>query len=177
VIQDASFITSNPGHARADTPREDQAKTRRSCDGTWTKKGSKLYFGYKLHILLDKAHQLIRQITTTTASLHDSRIDLSQKGETVYWDKGYFGVRPQASMDKTMHRAVRNHPLSTREKGRNKVISRTRSLVERPFAVIKTVFHAGYVRVTTCARAHVKCIFSCFSFNLKQLLTIERQTA
>jgi len=34
VIQDASFITSDPGHARADTPHGDQAKTRRSHDGT-----------------------------------------------------------------------------------------------------------------------------------------------
>lgn len=177
VIQDASFITSDPGHARADTPRGDQAKTRRSRDGTWAKKGSKSYFGYKVHILLDKDHQLIRRITTTTASLHDSQIDLSEKGETVYRDKGYFGVKPQASMDKTMHRAVRNHPLSLKEKRRNKAISRTRSLVERPFAVIKTEFRAGSVRVTTCARTHVKCLFSSFSFNLKQLLTIERQTA
>jgi len=75
-----------------------------------------------------------------------------------------------------MHRAVRNHPLSLKEKRRNKAINRTRSLVERPFAVIKTVFHRGYVRVTTCTRAHVKCLFSCFSSNLKQLQTIERQT-
>jgi len=157
-----SSITSEPGHAHADTPRGDQAKTRRSHDGTRTKKGSKSYFGYKLHILQDKDHQRIRRITTTTASLHDSRIDLSKKGETVYRDKGYFGVRPKASMDKTTHRAARNHPLSAREKRRNKAISRTRSLVERPFAVIKTVFHAGHVRLTTCARAHVKCLFSCF---------------
>jgi len=74
------------------------------------KKGSKSYFGYKLHILQDKDHQLIRRIATTTASLHDSRIALSEKGETVYRDKEYFGVKPRASMDKTktMHRAVRN---------------------------------------------------------------------
>ncbi len=39
------------------------------------------------------------------------RIDLSRKGETVYRDKGYFGVKPRASMDKTMHRAVRGRPL------------------------------------------------------------------
>ncbi len=116
-------------------------------------------------------------ITTTTASLHDSRIDLLQKGETVYRDRGYFGVKPRASMDRTMHRAIRGHPLSIKEKRRNRAISRTRSLVGRPFVVIKTVFHAGYVRVTTCARAHVKYIFSGFAFNLKQLLTVERQTA
>ena len=128
VMQDASFITADPGHASADTPRGEQARTRRSRDGTWAKKGSKSYFGYKLHSLMDKDHQLIRRIETTTASLHDSRIDLSRKGETVYRDKGYFGVKPQASMDKTMHRATRGHPLSIKENRRNKAISRTRAL-------------------------------------------------
>lgn len=66
-----------------------------------------------------------------------ARIDLSRKDETAYRDKGYFGVKPQASVDKTMHQAVRNHPLSIKENRRNKIISRTRSLVERSFAVIK----------------------------------------
>ena len=46
VIQDATFITADPGHATADTPRGDQARTRRSRDGTWVKKGKKSQFGY-----------------------------------------------------------------------------------------------------------------------------------
>lgn len=33
VVQDASFITADPGHAWADKPRGDGAKTRRSRDG------------------------------------------------------------------------------------------------------------------------------------------------
>ena len=132
VIQDATFITADPGHATADTPRGDQARTRRCRDGTWAKKGTGSQFGYKPHTLFDREFQLIRRLATTTASLHDSRIDLSKPGETVYRDKGYFGVKPAASMDKTMHWAVRNHPLSIREKRRNRAISRTRVLVERP---------------------------------------------
>jgi IS5 family transposase len=43
---------------------------------------------------MDRDYQLIRRFETTTASLHDSGIDLSRKGETVYRDKGYFGVKP-----------------------------------------------------------------------------------
>ncbi|SNY22908.1 Transposase domain [Methanohalophilus euhalobius] len=41
TIQDATFIHSNPGHAKADTPRGEDAKTTRSRDGTWVKKGGK----------------------------------------------------------------------------------------------------------------------------------------
>lgn len=42
VIQDASFITTDPGHAPADKPRGDQAKTRRSRDGSWGKRALNL---------------------------------------------------------------------------------------------------------------------------------------
>jgi IS5 family transposase len=44
VIQDATFITSDPGHAPAEKPRGDLARTRRSRDGTWAKKGKNSYF-------------------------------------------------------------------------------------------------------------------------------------
>jgi IS5 family transposase len=97
VIQDATFITADPGHATADTPRGDQVRTRRSRNGTWAKKGSKSQLEYKFHILMDKDWQPIRWIERTTASVHDSRIDLSRKGETVYRDKGDFCVKPRAS--------------------------------------------------------------------------------
>jgi hypothetical protein len=36
---------------------------------------------------------LIREIGTSTASLHDSQIDLSIEGEVVFRDRGYFGVK------------------------------------------------------------------------------------
>lgn len=172
IIQDATFITSDPGHKPIDTPRGDDTKTRRSRDGTWTKKGNKSSYGYKLHTAVDKENQLIRRFKTTTASVHDSQIDLAEKNETVYRDRGYFGVKPRASIDKTMKRATRNHPLSLKEKRRNKAISRVRSLGERPYAVIKKVFHSGHVMVTTIARANIKCMFSCMSYNLYRLFTL-----
>ena len=169
MIQDASFILSDPGHAKMDEPRGNEAKTRRSKDGTWAKKGQKSHFGYKLHTIVDKETQIIRRFATSTASLHDSKIDLSEPGETVYRDRGYFGSSINGSMDKTMKRATRNHPISTKDKRRNKAISRVRSLGERPYAVIKRVFHAGYVMVTTVERVNIKNLFSCFSYNLYRM--------
>ena len=174
VIQDATFITADPGHAKADKPRGDEAKTRRSKDGTWAKKNRKSYFGYKLHSKMDTEHGLIRDIKTTTASLHDSQVDLSAKGEVVYRDKGYFGA-PTKGYGATMKRATRGHPLNIKEELRNKRISRKRSPGERPYAVIKSVFNSGHVRVTTVARVGVKMIFTAFAFNLYHLATIKRR--
>jgi IS5 family transposase len=176
VIQDATFITADPGHASADKPRGDEARTRRSKDGTWAKKNSKSYFGYKLHSKMDTEHGLIRDIETTTASLHDSQIDLSKEGEVVYRDKGYFGAQPEG-YDATMKRATRGHPLGIKDEMRNKRISRKRAPGERPFAVIKRVFNAAHVMVTTTARVGVKMAFTAFAFDLYQLRTLKRREA
>jgi len=92
VMQDATFITSDPGHSPADKPRGPEAKTRRNKEGTWAKKGGKSHFGYKLHIKTDIDHGLIRAVETTPANVHDSQIDLSEPGEVVYQDKEYFEV-------------------------------------------------------------------------------------
>jgi len=92
VAQDASFITADPGHVKKDKPRGGEARTRRSRDETWVKKGSKSSFGFRLHAKSDTDHGLIRDLETTTASVHDSQVDLSRKGEVVYLDKAYHGV-------------------------------------------------------------------------------------
>ena len=117
---------------------------------------------------------MIWEIQTSTASLHDSQIDLSKEGEVVYRDKGYFGVKP-LGFDATMKRGVRNHPIGIWDKLRNKRISRKRSPGERPYAVIKNVFHHAHTHVTTVIRAHVKMVFAAFSFNLYQLGTLKKQ--
>jgi transposase, IS5 family len=171
VVQDASFITSDPGHAPVDTPRGEEAQTRRSKDGAWVKKGNKSYYGYKLHAKMDVDHGLVRDLETTPANVHDSRVDLSLPGEVVYRDKGYQGVKPRG-WNATMKRAARGHPLSIWDRLRNRRINRKRAPGERPFAVIKRVFGSGHVLVTTVPRVHVKLVFACFCFNLAQLCTL-----
>jgi transposase, IS5 family len=46
VVQDACFITADPGHTPAEEPRGDEAQTHRSKDGAWSKKAGKSYFVY-----------------------------------------------------------------------------------------------------------------------------------
>ena len=176
VVQDATFITADPGHATVDTPRGDEAKTRRSRDGSWAKKGSKSYFGYKLHSKVDTDLGLIRELKTTTASVHDSQVDLSREGEVVYRDRGYQGAEAKGYAA-TMRRGARDHPLNILDKLRNRRISKKRAPAERHYAVIKRVFHATHVLVTTVQRVNVKMIFTAFGFNLYQLWTIRRQGA
>jgi transposase, IS5 family len=86
----ASIITSDPGHAKSDTPREEEAETRLSKYGTLAKKGTKFYFGYKHHGAMDEDFGMIRTIEVTTAKVHDSQVNLANEGEVRYADKGLF---------------------------------------------------------------------------------------
>ena len=173
VIQDATFITADPGHQRVNEPRGPEAKTRRNKEGEWAKKNGKSHYGYKLHTLADIDYGLIRRIETTTAEVHDSQIDLSESDEVVYRDRGYFGAACKG-YNATMKRAVRGHPLGIRDKLRNKRIVRKRSAGERPYAVIKNIFKSGHLLVTTTLRAHTKNLFTCLCYNLLQLKTLQK---
>jgi IS5 family transposase len=170
TIQDATFIEADPGSSKK--PRDGGAKTRRSRDGTWTMKGKKSYFGYKLHQKTDIDYGLIREIDITTAKLHDSQVDLSIEGEVVLRDRGYFGVQANG-IDFTMKRRTTEKPLGELDKERNRLISILRSPGERPHAVIKRVFGAGRVLVTTVKRVQVKMMVTAFAFNLYQLCTLK----
>ena len=57
---------------------------------------------------------------------------------------------------------------------RNLQISKIRALGERPFAVIKTVFRAAHVLVTTVERVKVKMVFTAIAYDLYQLGTLRK---
>jgi len=75
-------------------------------------------------------------------------------------------------IDYTMKRRTTDIPLSELDKERNRLISALRSPGERPHAVIKRVFGAGRVLVTTVKRVGVKMMVTAFAFNLYQLCTL-----
>ncbi|MEM3192477.1 MAG: transposase [Candidatus Parvarchaeota archaeon] len=113
VVYDATFVTSDPGHEKHQETRE-LGKTRRSKDGTFTKKNKKTFFGYKGHILTDLNHiPLIRSYAVTTANTHDSRLDLSKQGIPVYRVKGNFGTKKKG-YDATMSKSIGSFKLSHR---------------------------------------------------------------
>lgn len=189
VIQDATFIEADLGRKRYH--KEKQAKKRGEeieytekqkqhidKDGSFSVKHGQVHFGYKNHIKLDVDNYLIREMEVTTASLHDGEIDLvERKDKAAYRDKGYFGKTLKAKniKDMTMKRGTRAGELNVKEQKRNKKISKVRAPGERPFSLIKRVFHGGRTLVKTLERVRVKEMFKCFGYNLYQLVTLERK--
>jgi len=189
VIQDASFIEADVGkkryHREKKARRQGKSieytkKQRRHMDqdGGFSVKQGQVHYGYKSHIKVDIDHHLIRDLRVTSANVHDSAVHLVTVGDrVVYRDKGYFGKRVAVPgvVDKTMKRAVRGHRLNGGEQRRNKAIGRVRAPGERPFSVIKRVFHGERTGVKTCARVRVKEMFKCFAYDVYQLVTLERK--
>ncbi len=189
VIQDAAFIEADLGRKRHHEEKKakkngetieytEKQKSHIDKDGTFSVKHGQVHFGYKDHLKLDVDYHLIREIETTTASLHDGEIDLVKKGDfAAYRDKGYFGRELSAKgvKDMTMKRGTRARKINGGEQKRNRMISKIRAPGERPFGVIKRVFHGGRIFVKTLERVSIKEMFKSFGFNLYQLVTLEKK--
>lgn len=171
IAQDSKIITTNQGNYHS--PRGDEAKTRRSRDGTSTKKGDKWYFGYKIHQVMDLDYQLIRAFEVTTASVSDNQIGFDMEEKILYADKGYVGLKTN-SYPAIMLKKSNNKLHNKCRKQRNGRISSQRVVVERPFAV-EEYLGQDHVLTTTVPRTKLRMLFVCMIFNLKQVLTLQKQ--
>jgi len=166
VIQDASFIIAEPGKKNGNALRGRTAKTSRSKDGTWTKKGKKSYFGFKRHIKVRRGSKIIEEVAVTTAKTFDGAIDLAQPNEIVYRDRGYTGVNTKAKGNGTMKRGK----LDIYQRLRNKRIMKKRAEGEHPIAAIERGLKGGKTRLTTIYRVFMQQVFVCFAYNLHRLV-------
>lgn len=141
-MQLSSLQIPEPPHQRCH--EWEKGKLGETRMDTWTKRGETPCFRYQLHFLIDKKGHLIRRLAITHARSITARRTFRSPGETVYRDKGDFGVKPRAAMDETMKRAVRGRPHTIREKHRNRVISRIGRVFERSCVLIKHSFNGGY---------------------------------
>ena len=170
VIQDAKFIQADPGKDSSMNHRGREAKTSRSKDGSWTKKGSKAYFGFKLHTKTQRGSKLITGMALTTAKTHDGAIDLAKEDEVAYRDKGYTGINTKAKGNATMKRGK----LSVKDYLRNKRIAKKRCQGEHPFGVMVRSFKAGTTKLTTLSRVFVQQLLVCSAYNIYRVSFLTR---
>lgn len=165
-IQDATFVHADPGKKNSGMDnRGREAKTSRSKDGSWTKKNGKSHFGFKAHTKIQRGSKLIEEVAVTTASTHDSQIDLADEEDIIYRDKAYTGVKTKAKGNGSMKRGK----LSVKDKLRNKRIQKKRAEGEHPYATIHRSFKGGTTKLTTLARVFVQQVFVCMAYNIHRL--------
>jgi IS5 family transposase len=166
MIQDASFIQADPGKKHSGmNGRGREAKTSRSKDGSWTKKGSKSIFGFKAHHKVDSATKIITKVAVTTAKTFDGNIDLANDDEIVYRDRGYSGSGTKAKGNASMKKGK----LTPHQQLRNKRITKTRCRGEHPYGTMHRSFKAGRTKLTTIARVFIQHVFVCFAYNVHRM--------
>lgn len=166
MIQDASFIHADPGKKQSGmNGRGREAKTSRSKDGSWTKKGTKSIFGFKGHHKVDVATKIITVVGVTTAKTYDGNVDLASVDDIMYRDRGYSGSGTRAKGDGTMKQGK----LSPHEALRNKRITKIRCRGEHPYGTMHRSFKAGRTKLTTISRVFIQHTFVCFAYNVHRM--------
>jgi IS5 family transposase len=157
-------------------------------DARWTKKNDESFYGYKNHVDVDKAHNLIRKWDVTNAAVHDSQklddvLDLSNTGKEVWADSAYRSLASEARLQekglqsRIHRRAARNRPLSERQASANTTRSRVRARVEHVFGHQQSSMGGKIVRTIGIARARFKIGMMNLGYNIRRLVQLERMAA
>lgn len=159
TLIDASLVESSVRRPPdGSTPRGEESRSARDPDANWTRtaRGTKRFFGYKIHIGIDQGSGLIRSRRVTPAKVYESEVadDLVIGDErAVYADKAYEkrarreALKARGIKDRIQHRRVRGQgALPPWQAVRNILIGRVRTAVERTFSELKRGPY-GFVRM------------------------------
>jgi IS5 family transposase len=153
TIVDATII-----HAPSSTKN---AENKRDPEMHQTRKGKQWYFGMKMHTGVDAGSGLVHTIQATAANVHDATVLpqlLHGNEEALYGDSAYHS-KALAELATAVglsffvcKRSSRGHPLSERERMRNRRYSKVRAIGEHPYLVVKRLWGHAKVRYRGIAK-------------------------
>jgi IS5 family transposase len=123
---------------------------------SFTRKGGKSHFGYRVHVAADQGTNLIRRLAMTPAHVNESSVaDALVCGDeaAVYADKGYESKQRRAALkargikDRILHRSHKYEAQLPRwQQRRNALIAPLRAPVEAIFGSFKRLYGRARVR-------------------------------
>jgi IS5 family transposase len=120
-----------------------------------TRKGQQWYFGMKVHTGTDTDSGLVHTVVATSANVADVNVmgellhgqEESLHGDSAYHSKALKEEAEAAGIEFNVNqRGTRSHPLTPRQRARNRRLSRIRATVEHPFLVVKRLWGHAKVR-------------------------------
>jgi len=147
-------------------------------EAAWIKKGGKLRYGYKKHVVTDTEGLILGVITTPAnvneiSNLEDVLKDIDlPKGIPFFGDKGYQSAKNNELLkdkelkNRILKKAVKNKPLTQRELLFNKLCGRTRFKVERTFGSTKRWFNSTCARYRGIAKMQTQNLIEAMAYNL-----------
>ena len=180
TMVDATIIEQSAGS------KNDDGESTRDEDASFTKKHGKTHHGYKAHIACDLSG-VITDFKVTTAKVHDSKCidDLVEDEEKiVYADSAYSSKERRAAL---RERGVLDAIVYKRTRGQknlydwqdrwNVLVSKTRSRVEHPFAMLKHQLGYRKVRYRGLERNAFDMCLMLMACNLKRSVWLGSRSA
>lgn len=147
-------------------------------EAKWVKKGNKLHYGYKKHVVTDN-QGLILGVLTTAANVQEiSNLEevlatcQLQQGTKVKADKGYKSkandeiLRKLKLKNQIMFKAKKKQPLTESQKKFNRLVGKVRYKIERTFGSIKRWFQSQKARYVGIAKTHSQHLLESIAYNL-----------
>jgi transposase, IS5 family len=183
-IVDASVI-----QAQRNRPHKDKKgnNTQDPEAGYSVKMGSdgkqKTTYGFKAHVNVDE-DGFVKAMEFTAGNVHDSQVftELLSGDETkVFADSAYASGKTNAFLAENdiengvLDRPYRNRKLTGEQKQRNKMLSRTRFIVERFFGIAKLHYGMSKARYLGIARNKMRVAIICMAHNIKRGVALQRE--
>jgi IS5 family transposase len=175
--QPAAAVPSPPAEPDGRAPSK-LVRSTRDGEAEWSRKGGKLYFGYKAHVAVDQGSGLIRRVLLTGGAVNDTvpADDLVCGDErAVYADQAYdkrarrTALKQRRIKPRLMFRPNKHHPLTPRQKAYNEAVGRRRAPVEQVFSRLKGAYRWARVRYLGLARNATHLCLLSLAMNLKRM--------
>ncbi len=163
---------------------KDNKIRQKDTDARWVTKNGEDYFGYKNHIKADSKTKLVTNYKVTAANIHDSEVItelMSRKedsGQSLYADSAYRSDAIEKdcnrkNIESQIHeKGYRSHPLTKRQKQRNKKKSKTRVRVEHIFGFMTNSMNRMFLRYRGMVRNAAAIGLMNLTYNLFRLVQI-----
>lgn len=141
----------------------------------------KTTYGFKAHVNVDE-DGFVKAMEFTAGNVHDSQVFtelLSGDEETVFADSAYASHKTNDWLAENhiengvLERAYRNKKLTVKQKQRNKLLSRTRFIVERFFGVAKLHYGMSKARYVGLMRNKMRVAIICMAHNIKRGVSLQ----
>ncbi len=184
-IIDASVIkakNNRPNKGKNGESTQDKEAAYNVKNGSDGKR--KTTYGFKAHMNVEE-DGFIKRYEVTAGNVHDSQVFesiLTGKEKEAFADSAYKSKKRDSALkdnrigNRILERSYRNKPLTDQQKASNRLVSGTRSIVERVFGVLKLHYSMGNARYLGLARNKARVGLMCVAHNIKRGMTIHRST-
>ncbi len=182
TLMDATLVGSQFRRPPLSEGRGVRSEKDPDADWTYTGRGRRSHFGYKVHVGVDAGTGLVRRAKFTSAKVYESEAAdglVSGDEGAVYADRAYESKRRRRWLrslgikDSIMHRSHKHQSeLPYWQKRRNELISPRCELVEKVFGTLKRSYGYCRVRYRSLGPNAVEMWFKLMAYNFRKAVRL-----